>query len=55
MRGELKIFEEDIPDDLSKEQEKQLIDLQIKAGAVEAKIIERNGNKFLQYTLKTLS
>ena len=55
MRGELKVFEEDIPDNLSEEQEQQLIDLQLKAGAVEAQIVERNGNKFLRYTVKAFS
>ena len=55
MRGELRVFEEDIPDNLTKEQENQLIDLQLKAGAVEATIIDRNGNKFLRYVLKTFS
>lgn len=55
MRGELKVFEEDIPDDLTPEQEQKLIDLQLKAGAVHAEIINRKGDKFLRYTLKTFS
>ena len=55
MRCALKFFEEDIPDNLTPAQEKQLIDLQLNAGAVEAKIVTRNGNKFLRYAIKTLS
>ena len=55
MRGELKVFEEDIPDNLTEEQERQLIDLQLKAGAIDAQIVERNGNRFLRYTFKAFS
>tara|TARA_E500000305_G_C4000753_1_gene227196 strand:+ start:1244 stop:1411 length:168 start_codon:yes stop_codon:yes gene_type:complete len=55
MRGEIRTFEEDIPNNLTVEQEKSLIALQEKAGAFDVKIVERKGDRFLQYKLKTLS